>query len=147
MCELLDIDKKRRTSFHPQSNGIEERFNRTIEDSLANLLVKIRGTGMNTFLYWCSLTDPLSTSTRQTPYVMFFGRITLLPKDFTCIPPCNVRKLSSHEYVLDLQGRLQKVCKFAHSETTKASDRQKIHMIIGFMSCLTKRVTWCGSAT
>ena len=37
------------------------------------------------------------------PYVMFFGRHALLPIDLTCCPPCTERKLSSHEYVLELQ--------------------------------------------
>ena len=37
ICDLMDIDKKRNTSFHPQTNGIQERFNRTIEDMLSKL--------------------------------------------------------------------------------------------------------------
>ena len=35
ICMLLDIDKKRSTGFHHQTSGIQERFNRTIEDMLS----------------------------------------------------------------------------------------------------------------
>ena len=38
ICMLLGIDKKRSTSFHPQTNGIQERFNRTIEDMLSKYI-------------------------------------------------------------------------------------------------------------
>ena len=40
ICSLLDIDKKRSTSFHPETNGIQERFNRTIEDMLSKYISK-----------------------------------------------------------------------------------------------------------
>ena len=36
MCLLFDIDKTRSTAYHPQSNGLVERFNRT----LLNMLTK-----------------------------------------------------------------------------------------------------------
>ncbi|PIK39039.1 Retrovirus-related Pol polyprotein from transposon [Apostichopus japonicus] len=35
MCRLLDIHKTRTTPFHPQSDGMVERFNRTLEDMLS----------------------------------------------------------------------------------------------------------------
>ena len=38
ICDLMDIDKKRSTSFHPQTNGITERFNRTIQDMLSKFV-------------------------------------------------------------------------------------------------------------
>ena len=33
-CALMDIGKKRNTSFQPKTNAIQKRFNRTIEDML-----------------------------------------------------------------------------------------------------------------
>ena len=126
MCGLLDIDKKRSTSFHPQTNGIQERFNRTIEDMLSKYIsTNQRDWDEYLPLLMLAYRSSVHESTRQTPYVMFFGRHALLPIDLTCCPPCTERKLSSHEYVLELQERLQTVHKFARSEMTKASNRQK----------------------
>ena len=34
MCELLGIDKTRTSPFHPSSDGLVERFNRTMETML-----------------------------------------------------------------------------------------------------------------
>ena len=38
MCKLLGIQKTRAASLHPQSDGIVERFNRTIEDQLSKFV-------------------------------------------------------------------------------------------------------------
>ena len=35
MCELFEIDKSRTTPFHPQSDGMVERYNRTLQQMLA----------------------------------------------------------------------------------------------------------------
>ncbi|GFW29341.1 retrovirus-related Pol polyprotein from transposon 412 [Trichonephila clavipes] len=38
LCEILDINKTRKTALHPQSDGMEERFNRTFLNSLSLLV-------------------------------------------------------------------------------------------------------------
>lgn len=40
MCKLLGIDKTRTTALHPQSDGMVERFNRTLENQLAIFVEK-----------------------------------------------------------------------------------------------------------
>ncbi|MCW4335043.1 MAG: RNase H-like domain-containing protein [Candidatus Thiodiazotropha endolucinida] len=145
ICDLLDIDKKRCTSFHPQTNGIQERFNRTIEDMLSKY-VSANQKDWDDYLPLLLLAyrSSVHESTKQTPYMMMFGRHALLPIDLLCCPPTTETKTTSHGYVLGLQERLQKVHNLARSEMTKASDRQKktydhrVHLIPY------KKETWCG---
>ncbi|PIK45091.1 Retrovirus-related Pol polyprotein from transposon [Apostichopus japonicus] len=40
MCRLLDINKTRTTPFHPQSDGMVERFNRTLAEMLSAVVAK-----------------------------------------------------------------------------------------------------------
>lgn len=50
VCRLFHIEKTRTTAYHPQSDGMVERFNRTLTSMLSAFVQKIRQTGMNTFL-------------------------------------------------------------------------------------------------
>ena len=38
LCQVLGIDKTRTTGFHPQSDGLVERFNRTLENMLSKFV-------------------------------------------------------------------------------------------------------------
>ena len=133
ICALMDIDKKRNTSFDPQTNGIQERFNRTIEDMLS----KFASTNQRDWdeylpLLLLAYRSSVHESTKQTAYMMFFGCHALLPVNLLCCPPCIETKMSSNEYVLELQERLCKVHSIMRTEMNKASDRQKKPMIIGY---------------
>lgn len=126
ICELLDIDKKRSASFHPQTNGIQERFNRTIADMLIKY-VSANQRDWDEFLPMLLLAyrSSIHESTKQTPYAMFFGRHAILPVDLVGCPSCSENRKESHEYVLELKERLRKVHNLTRTEMIKAGDRQK----------------------
>ena len=126
LCRLLDIDKKRCTSLHPQTNGIQERFNRTIEDMLSKYISKDqRNWDKYLPLLLLAYRSSVHESTQQTPYMMMFGRHALLPIDLTCPRSSAEKDMSESEYVQTLQGRLEVVYNSARSEMANASDRQK----------------------
>ena len=113
ICELLDIDKKRSTSFHPQTNGIQERFNRTIEDMLSKFVstvYKSKRLGRIVCITPIAYRSSVHESTKQTPYMMFFGHHALLHVHLLGFPSYSERKMPGHDiqYVLELQERLQK---------------------------------------
>ena len=62
-------------------------------------------------------------STHRTPYMMMFGRHTLLPGDLICPQSIPETEMTGHDYVQSLNGRLEKVHNFGRSDMAKASDR------------------------
>ena len=66
MCRLLQIPKTRTTPYHPQSDGMVERNNRTILTMLSHLSMNITTIGMNTYLTFQWLIEPQSMKQRET---------------------------------------------------------------------------------
>lgn len=79
LCSKLGIKQNFTSSFHPQSNGITERFNRTALNFFRKYL---EGTNM-----WENLLAPLAfshnttvhSSTKHSPYFAVYGRIPNMP--------------------------------------------------------------------
>ncbi|GFV58469.1 retrovirus-related Pol polyprotein from transposon 412 [Trichonephila clavipes] len=82
LCEILAIDKTRRTSLYPQSDGMVERFSWTILNSLS-LLVSSNQQDWDKklpfflFAYWIAVHETIGYSPSQT----LFGRDLRLPAD------------------------------------------------------------------
>ena len=108
VCKLLHIYKKRSTSYHPQTTAIQERFNRRLRICIQMYISKSKIlTGTNT--YPCtSIQDMFSVheSTHQTPYMMMFGRHTLLAVDLVCPQTRAETEMTGHDYGQSLEGRL-----------------------------------------
>jgi transposase InsO family protein len=64
VCRLLQIQKPRTTPYHPQSDGMVERNNRTILTMLSALSMDIKTIGMNTSLTFQWLIEPQSMKQR-----------------------------------------------------------------------------------
>ena len=82
-CNLFRISKIRTTAYHPQSNGICERFNQTLKHSLAKILSKEQQSSWDLYLGFAVFSYNLSvhSSTGFTPFYLTFGSEARLPPD------------------------------------------------------------------
>uniref|UniRef100_A0A3P9IDH0 Integrase catalytic domain-containing protein n=1 Tax=Oryzias latipes TaxID=8090 RepID=A0A3P9IDH0_ORYLA len=126
LCSLLSIHKSRTTPYHPQSDGLVERFNRTLLSMLA-LFVEDNQLNWDKLLPYVMLAyrSSVHASTSFTPYRVLFGREIVLPVDIML----NVGKheifSSADEYVSRLQETLSSVVDAVKRHQTRASGRQK----------------------
>ncbi|GFX79070.1 retrovirus-related Pol polyprotein from transposon 412 [Trichonephila clavipes] len=104
LCEILPIDKTRTTALHPQSDGMVERFNRTILNSLS-ILVSM------------PFMRPLAI-----PHL--FGRDLRLPADVLFRRPPDA-PLVPKEYIEKLQTRMEKMHHLARERIGMASEKMK----------------------
>ena len=127
ICSLLDIEKTRTTPFHPQSDGMVERFNRTLEDMLA-IVVAPNQKDWDLWLPYLTSAyrSAVHDSTGFTPNELMFGREVTLPTDLiTPQPPGMSPTPQLSDYAHKLQTTLEKVHQCAREHLKISGDRQK----------------------
>jgi transposase InsO family protein len=126
LCNLAGTHKSRTTSYHPQGNGMTERFNRTLLSMLGSLETDKKP-------QWHKYVAPLvhaynctkHESTGYSPYFLLFGREPKLPIDVMFGLQRNGNYRSTTAYVTDLKKRLQAAYKLASQAAERAQERQK----------------------
>jgi hypothetical protein len=116
VCELLGIHKTRTTPYMPKSDGMVERFNRTLVDIVAIMIEPTKNqedwdlqVDFATLAYRCSPQE----STGETPNMMMLGREIALPLDLMTEPPEDEKEL--RDYAEDLRERMR----IAHDRARK----------------------------
>ena len=120
ICRLLKIRKTRTTPYHPQCDGLVERFNRTLLNMLATCL-------KDHHFLWEDYIRPVcmayNTSTQSTtgytPFYLMFGRQAKLPVDIMYGTNA-MNEVSPNQHAADLRTRL-----------TEAYEKVRQHLNIG----------------
>ena len=129
LCKLLGIHKSRTTPYHPQSDGISERFNRTLMDMIGTLQPSEKSDWKKhistlTHAYNCTRHE----STGYSPYYLMFLRQPRLPVDILLnINPEKNNTQAYPPFVESLKKRLSRAYEIASSKIKDAQQRQKKH--------------------
>ena len=88
VCEFMGVKKVNTSAYHPQSDGLVERFNRTLTDMLA----KSVSTGTSDWddklpYVLFSYRASLQSSTGESPFFLLYGRDPQLPTETVLSPP------------------------------------------------------------
>ncbi|GFX88073.1 retrovirus-related Pol polyprotein from transposon 412 [Trichonephila clavipes] len=107
VCELLGIDKTKTTPLHPQSDGMVERFNRTILNNLSLMVSKNQQDwDQKVPLFLLAYRSAVHETTGYSPSQMLFGRDLRLPCDLLFGRPPDTPS-SPEEYVQNLRHVLK----------------------------------------
>jgi transposase InsO family protein len=126
LCAIMQIDKTETTSYRPQSDGLVERFNRTLGDMLtACCRHKIDWDLTLPYVMMAYRATP-QESTGLSPNLMMFGRQLRSPLDLQFPPPEMGQEYEcTTEYVEWLRNALREAHEVARQFLRKAADRQK----------------------
>lgn len=82
ICSIMGIKKTRTTALHPQSDGMVERFNRTLEEHLRKVVNKCqRDWDEHIQMFLLAYRSAAHETTGQTPAKVIFGADLRLPAD------------------------------------------------------------------
>ena len=100
LLKKLEIDKTRTTAFHPQSNSVIERKNRTLLNMLAKCIDGDQ-TNWSVKLPYVMMAyrSSVHESTGFTPHYLVFGHEISLPLDLMYRPPPGTITVDVHDWV------------------------------------------------
>lgn len=128
VCRRLGVTKTRTTPLHPQSDGLVERFNRTLATQLAILTNQHqRDWDRHLPLVLWSYRTAVQESSQCTPAALMFGRELRTPVDlvFGAPPEPDIAGGGEMDYFRRLRDRLQVVHDYAREAQSNAGVRQK----------------------
>jgi hypothetical protein len=126
ICAMLKIRKIQTTAYHPQTDGLVERMNRTLIEQLKRLAIT-EPTNWERYLPFVLFAYRATPqkSTRFTPYFLMYGREPNLAVDNLVMENC--RQQSSYDsYAYFLTTALQSVHNKVLENISKAQERQKL---------------------
>ena len=127
LCSLLGIDKTRTTAYHPQSDGLVERFNLTLESMLSKYVAgDQRDWDTHLPMLMLAYRSSIHESTGQTPVAMMFGREVTLPIDLLLGSFLDQNQGTTDiPYIMGLKQSLNEIHEIARENLEKSCDRQK----------------------
>lgn len=130
LCEIFEITQYHTSSYHPNTNGLVERQNSTIGQSLRAYCANDQDIWPK-FLPGIMMSfrkSPPLGSTEYAPFELLFGQEMRLPFDASLQPKDNLQR-DAKQYMKDLLARLKISAEIAKTMTYTTSPKTKIIMI------------------
>ena len=126
LCSLLGIDKTRTTAYHPQSDGLVERFNRTLE-TMISMYCRADQTDWDIHLPFVLMAYRASQqeTTGATPNSLIFGREVCLPLDILAGRTPDAPVLDPRSYAMQVHKKLESAFQMARQHSSGEQRRQK----------------------
>lgn len=135
--ELMDrygIQHRLTMAYHPQSNGLDERYNQTITTALAKFAQEERDAwdkNLKEVVY--AYNTSVQDSTQHTPFEVMFGRVARLPVDINLAahtdPDQKVAEYQYSEYpsYCERKAEKQRLEEDVRTNIEKAQKKQKLY--------------------
>ena len=125
LLQRLEIDKTRTTSFHPQSNAVCERMNRTLLNMLAKCVDEDQQNWSQQLPYvLMAYRSSVHESTGYTPHFLVFGTETSLPIDLMFSPPNSDDPSTVHDFVQNRNDAFRKTYELVRKNCTAQQRRR-----------------------
>ena len=128
VCKYLGVTKVNTSAYHPQSDGLVERFNRTLTDMLAKSVVPgITEWDQKLPFVLFAYRASLQTSTGDSPFFLMYGRDPRLPTETTLSPLYDRQALDLDDYKTTLVREMSMAWEQAREAVHKAQKKQKYY--------------------
>jgi hypothetical protein len=141
ICKLLGIEKINTSGYHPQTDGLVEKFNSTIINMLSKCVEK-HGRNWDQQLPYVLFAYRVAVqeSTQESPFYLLYGRDAQIPTETALSQPRTVYQLDFADYRSELVANLSDAWALAHKNIDAAQVKQKkqydkkskdMHIVVG----------------
>ncbi|KAJ8037827.1 hypothetical protein HOLleu_18745 [Holothuria leucospilota] len=132
LCKSLGIRKTRTTPYHPQSDGLIERFNRTMKDQLAKYIAAGHSDWDDEYLGYIEFAynTACHSTTGYTPYFVLHGRECRTPVTLLTAPPelqTNVTPGTPAFYCTKLKEKMKHAFESITEQSAGSQEKQKYY--------------------
>src|SRR3954451_189722 len=124
LCRKFEIKHKLSSPYHPQTNGLVERFNRTLCEALAKVSEKENQWDEHIEQVLFAYRTTKHSTTKRTPFFMTYGREAILPIDEIEMSENISEKESILKRTYDMINLTEK-CEEARRNVRKSQEKQK----------------------
>ena len=125
LMQLLEMDKTRTTPFHPQSNAVIERMNKTLRNMLAKCVNEEQSNWSQQLPYvMMAYRSSVHESTGYTPQFLVFGQELSLPLDCMYRNPQENATTDIHEFVYNKQQAFQRAFELVRRNLNEKQKRR-----------------------
>ena len=126
VCELLGIEKVNTSGYHPQTDGMVEKFNSTIINMLSKCVEK-HGRDWDKQLPYVMLAYRVAVqeSTQESPFFLVYGRDPRTPTETALSQPRTPYQVDISDYKTELVANLSDAWALAHQHIAHAQRHQK----------------------
>ena len=109
VCRIMRTHKLNTSSYHPQCNAIQERFNAVILDTISHYVNEYQSDWDKyiTAIQFAYRTTPAENSVGFSPFFLLYGREARLPIDVTLLAQCKYPDKTLREHIHNLVSQLE----------------------------------------
>ena len=125
-CELLGVRKLNTTAYHPQCDGLVERYNRTLKTALRKHAARfgVQWDQLLPGIVWAYRNTP-HESTHEKPSYLLFGFDCRTPTEAALLPPTEIEPTNVEKYREELITSLSSARELAAQSIRQAQKRYK----------------------
>ena len=129
VCRIMRTQKLNTSSYHPQCNAIQERYNAVILDTISHYVNEFHTDWDQyiTAIQFAYRTTPAENSVGFSPFFLLYGREARLPLDVTLTSDCNYAEQNLREHIHHLISQLEIVRKISqrHAEQNQTKMKER----------------------
>ena len=126
VCDILGIKKINTSGYHPQTDGLVEKFNSTLDSMIAKCCeTKKRDWDDHLPYLLYAYRTMMQESTQESPFYLLYGRDSRIPTETRLSMPTPTYELDTEDYWTELVLKLSNAWSIAKEKVERAQDTQK----------------------